>query len=293
VPVCAVIVAVGWRLLRESKDPDARRIPDPLEALLVAAVPAALSFAIIEGPGWGWSDPRVIGGFALAAVLLPVFGWRTLRSATPVMDPALFRIRQFRITNVATVLFATAFYAYLFGNVLFLQTVWHYSVLRAALALAPSPLLVTLIARYAGRLAGRVGYRPVLITGAAVYAAGIGWFALFVTAQPHWLTHWLPGAILTGIGIGMTLPVQSAAATQHLPPARYAVGSAVNSSFRQLGAVLGISVFVAVLGTTTVAGYHRVWWVVAALGLAAGLVWLLPTRRHTRHRGPLAVRGRR
>jgi hypothetical protein len=80
----------------------------------------------------------------------------------------------------------------------------------------------------------------------------------------------------------MTLPVQSAAATHDLPPARYAVGSAVNSSFRQLGAVLGISVFVAVLGTptaaTVLADYHRVWWVVAALGLAAGLVWLLPNR---------------
>jgi EmrB/QacA subfamily drug resistance transporter len=283
VPVCAIIVAVGWRLLRESKDPAARRVPDPIEVLLVAAVPAALSYAIIEGPDQGWSDPRVIGGFVLAAVLIPVFLRRMRHSGTPVMDPALFRVRQFRVTNVATVLFGTAFYAYLFGNVIFLQTVWHYSVLRAALALAPSPLLVTLVARYAGKLAGRVGYRAVLVTGAAVYAAGICWFALFVTTQPHWLAHWLPGAILTGLGIGMTLPVQSAAATQHLPPARYAVGSAVNSSFRQLGAVLGISVFVAVLGTpaaaTALADYHRVWWVVAALGLAAGLVWLPPARR--------------
>ncbi|HEY1573103.1 MAG TPA: MFS transporter [Pseudonocardiaceae bacterium] len=282
VPVCAVIVAFGWRLLRESKDPDAHKIPDPTEALLVAAIPAALSFAIIEGPDRGWSDPRVIGAFALAAVLLPVFLWRMLHSAAPVMDPALFRVRQFRITNAATVLFGTAFYAYLFGNVIFLQTVWHYSVLRAALALAPSPLLVTLVARYAGRLAGRIGYRSVLVTGAIGYAAGICWFALTVTTQPHWLAHWLPGAVLTGIGIGMTLPVQSAAATHDLPPARYAVGSAVNSSFRQLGAVLGISVFVAVLGTptaaTVLADYHRVWWVVAALGLAAGLVWLLPNR---------------
>jgi EmrB/QacA subfamily drug resistance transporter len=285
VPVCAIIVAVGWRLLRESSDTAPRRIPDPLEALLVAAVPAALSFSIIEGPAWGWSDPAVVVGFVVAAVLLPVFVWRMLHSDTPVMDPALFRVRQFRITNVATVFFATAFYAYLFGNVIFLQTVWHYSVLRAALALAPSPLLVTLIARQAGRLAGRIGYRAMLIAGATVYAAGICWFALFVTAEPHWLTHWLPGAVLTGLGIGMTLPVQSAAATHDLPPARYAVGSAVNSSFRQLGAVLGISVFVAVLGTpspaTATADYHRVWWVVAALGLAAGLVWLLPGRRRS------------
>jgi hypothetical protein len=54
----------------------------------------------------------------------------------------------------------------------------------------------------------------------------------------------------------------------------------VNASFRQLGAVLGISVFVAVLGTptatTAVADFHRAWWVIAGLSLAAGLVWLTP-----------------
>jgi EmrB/QacA subfamily drug resistance transporter len=280
VPICAIVVTIGWVLLRESKDPDAKGIPDPIEVLLVAAVPAALSFAIIEGPEWAWSDPRIIGGFALAAVLLAVLLWRGRTSVRPVLDPVLFRIRQFRLTNAATLLFGTAFYAYLLGNVIFLQTTWHYSVLRAALASLASPLVTTLVARFAGTLAGRIGYRPVLISGAVLFAVGMGWFALFVDATPHWATHWLPAAILTGIGIGSTLPVQSAAATQHLPPARYGLGSAVNASFRQLGAVLGISVFVAVLGTptatTAVADFHRAWWVIAGLSLAAGLVWLTP-----------------
>ncbi|HEX3589836.1 MAG TPA: MFS transporter [Pseudonocardiaceae bacterium] len=283
VPICAVIVAIGWGLLRETRDPDARGIPDPAEVLLVAAIPALLSFGIIEGPDWGWSNPWVIGAFALAAALLPVFLWRTFASRMPVMDPVLFRIRQFRLVNIATVLFGIAFYGMLLGNVIFLQTVWHYSVLRAALAMAPSPLLVTLVARSAGVLAGRVGVRPVLITGASLYAAGLAWYALRVGAQPHWLADWLPAAVCTGLGIGMTLPVQSAAATQHLPPNRFALGSAVNGSFRQLGAVLGISVFVAVLGTpteaTAVAAFHRSWWVLTALTVAAGLVWVLPTRR--------------
>ena len=283
VPICAVIAAVGWGLLRETRDPAARGIPDPVEVLLVAAVPALLSFAIIEGPGWGWSNPWVIGAFAVAAALLPVFVWRTVAGRTPVMDPVLFRVRQFRLVNVATVLFGIAFYGMLLGNVIFLQTVWHYSVLRAALAMAPSPLLVTLAARFAGTLAGRLGIRPVLIAGALLYAVGLSWYALRVGPHPHWIADWLPGAVGTGLGIAMTLPVQSAAATQHLPPARFALGSAVNSSFRQLGAVLGISVFVAVLGTptpaTAVADFHRTWWVLVALSVAAGLVWVLPARR--------------
>jgi EmrB/QacA subfamily drug resistance transporter len=285
VPICVVIVILGARLLRESRDPHAAGIPDPIGVLLVAAIPALLSFAIIEGPDWGWSDPRVIGAFVLAAALLPAFLWRSSSAAHPVMDLALFKVRQFRLTNVATLVFATAFYGMLLGNVIFLQTEWHYSVLRSALASAPGPLLVTAVARSASKLASRIGYRPVLIAGAVSWAVGSGGFALLVGGSPHWATHWLPWTLLIGLGIGLTLPVQSGAAVQSLPPARYAIGSAINASFRQLGAVLGISIFVAVLGTptpaTVVRDFHRTWWVFAALGLASGLVLLIPQLRRS------------
>jgi EmrB/QacA subfamily drug resistance transporter len=283
VPICAAIVLFGVRALRESRDPHAAGIPDPVGVLLVAAVPALLSFGIIEGPDWGWTDPWVVGAFVLAALLLPTFVWRSATAARPVMDLALFRVRQFRLTNAATLLFATAFYGMLLGNVIFLQTEWHYSVLRAALASAPGPLVVTLVARAASTLAARTGHRPVLVTGAVLWALGSAGFAFDIGATPHWLTHWLPWTLLIGLGIGMTLPVQSGAAVQSLSAARYAIGSAVNASFRQLGAVLGISLFVAVLGVptpaTAVADFHRVWWVFAALGLASGLVLYVPRLR--------------
>ena len=85
----------------------------------------------------------------------------------------------------------------------------------------------------------------------------------------------------------MTLPVQSSAAVPALPPGRFALGSAINASFRQLGAVLGISVFVAVLGAAAgaaeVTAYHRIWLTFAALSLASGAVLFVPPfRRATR-----------
>ena len=283
VPICAVVAFLGTRLLAESRDPDASGVPDPLGVLLVAAVPAVLSLGIIEGPDWGWSDPRVIGAFVVAALLFPVFLWRTTTAARPVLDLALFKVRQFRLVNVATLLFATAFYGLLLSNVIFLQTVWHYSVLRSALASAPGPMLVTVVARPASRLAAAIGPRRVLLAGAVSWAAGAAGYALTVGSSPHWATHWLPWMLLIGLGIGLTLPVQSGAAVQSLPPGRFAIGSAVNSSFRQLGAVLGISVFVAVLGSptaaTAVGDFDRVWWVFAALGLAAGLALFAPVLR--------------
>jgi hypothetical protein len=95
--------------------------------------------------------------------------------------------------------------------------------------------------------------------------------------------RWLPVALLTGLGIGLILPVQSGAAVQALPPGRFALGSAINASLRQLGAVLGISLYIAVLGTPGTAGavesFHRVWWLFTALGFTAGLLLWAPRLR--------------
>jgi EmrB/QacA subfamily drug resistance transporter len=281
VPICAIIVLFGLRTLREGRDPHAEGLPDPLGVALIAAMPAAVSFAIIEGPRWGWSDGRVIAGFVLAVVLLPLFLLRSRVARHPAIDLSLFAVRQFRLVNVATLVFSAAFYGTLLSNIIFLQTVWHYSVIRAALATSPGPLVVAVVANFSTRLAHTAGPRRVLAVGAACYAAALALYAGVTSAHPQWLTHWLPIALLLGVGIGMTLPVQSSAAVQALPPARFALGSAINASFRQLGAVLGISLFVALLGTPTsvtgaVNAFHHVWWLFAAFGVFSGLVIWTP-----------------
>ena len=143
--------------------------------------------------------------------------------------------------------------------------------------------MVALLARLAGRLAGRVGFRPVLLAGAACWALASAAFALTIGPSAHWATHWLAPALLTGVAIGLTLPVQSGAAVASLPAARLGLGSAINASFRQLGAglgaVLGVSLFVAVVGdtrTATITDYHRAWWILGAIGL----ILLLPRLAH-------------
>ncbi|MGI5517943.1 MFS transporter [Streptomyces sp. CA-106131] len=57
VPICALVLIVGLRLLRETREQGARGIPDPLGAVLIAVIPAALSLGIVEGPSWGWTSP--------------------------------------------------------------------------------------------------------------------------------------------------------------------------------------------------------------------------------------------
>jgi MFS family permease len=142
--------------------------------------------------------------------------------------------------------------------------------------------MVALLARLAGQLAGRIGFRSVLLAGAACWALASAAFALTIGPSAHWTTRWLPPALLTGVAIGLTLPVQSGAAVASLPANRFGLGSAINASFRQLGAVLGVSLFVALVGdtrTATTADYHRTWWILGATGLASGLILLLPRLR--------------
>ena len=102
----------------------------------------------------------------------------------PVLDLTLFSARSFSVANVATLLYAMGFFAMLLGNILFLTGVWHYSILRAGLAVTPGPLVVAAVSGPAGRLADRIGFRPVLLAGTACFAGGLVWYATRMGLEP-------------------------------------------------------------------------------------------------------------
>jgi len=160
---------------------------------------------------------------------------------------------------------------------LFLTGVWHYSIMRAGLAVTPGPLVVAVVAGPAGKLASRIGFRPVLVAGAASFALGLATYVARVDASPAYLANWLPGTLIVGLGIGLTFPVLSAAAVSSLPPHRFAVGSAVNQTARQIGGAIGIAVLVMLLGTPqnaadAVTRFHHVWTYGAGAALLSGLI---------------------
>ena len=210
---------------------------------------AALVLAVSEGSTWGWTDGRILGALAVALVGGAVFAHRTLHHDDPVIDPTLFHSRSFVIANAATVVYAAGFFAMLLGNILFLTSVWDYSIMTAGLAVTPGPVVVALLAGPAGKLAARVGFRPVLLFGATCFALGLSSYVLLVEDTADYVGTWLPGTLLVGLGVGFTFPVLSAGAVSSLPPARFAVGSAVNQTARQVGGALGIAILVALIGS--------------------------------------------
>jgi EmrB/QacA subfamily drug resistance transporter len=282
-PFCLAAFWFGRRLLVESRAPRADGGADLLGVVLVTAVFGLLSLGLVQGEGWGWGSARTVGAFAGAAVLTPALVWRGLHHTRPALPARLFANRSFSTATLGTLLFGTAFYGQILCNVLFLSGVWHYSLMRTALAILPSPLIAAAVAPVAGRWADRYGYRAVVVPGAASFVLASLWLASATTAQPDYLTHFLPAGVFAGLAIGLAFSTLGAASSQGLPPEQFGVGSAVSAMSRQLGAVVGVAVLVAVLGTpspaTVVPAFHDAWHVTAVAALLCTLVSLgLPGR---------------
>ena len=279
-PIGLVAWAMGRRVLVGTEPDRVHSYPDYPGAALLAGTLAALVLAVSEGPSWGWSSPAVVGSLLVSVALGSLFLYRSAHHADPVLDLNLFKARSFRVANVATFVYAMGFFAMLLGNILFLTSVWNYSILVAGLAVTPGPLVVAVVAGPAGKLADRVGFRRVLLVGFVVFAAGLSWFAVHVGADPAYLTVWLPGTLIVGLGIGLTFPVLSAAAVSSLQRERFSVGSAVNQTARQAGGALGVALLVVILGTpqseaAALSAFRHLWLYAAAMATISGLVCVL------------------
>ncbi|HVA02205.1 MAG TPA: DHA2 family efflux MFS transporter permease subunit [Acidimicrobiales bacterium] len=295
-PVGAVAWTVGRRVLHDSKSDKVRARPDYLGVVLLSTALAALVLGISEGPSWGWSGGRVLACFLIAAVQGASFVYRSAHHAEPVLDLTLFSARSFSVANVATLFYAMGFFAMLLGNILFLTSVWHYSILRAGLAVTPGPLVVAAVSGPAGRVAARVGFRRVLLVGTACFAGGLVWYATRIGLHPAYLARWLPATLITGLGIGLTFPVLSAAAVSSLHPERFAVGSAVNQTARQVGGAFGVALLVVILGSPHTAAvaldnFRLLWWYAASMAVGSGVACSLlrPTEAASTRRVAMSV----
>lgn len=246
-PIAAAAAFVTPRLVPESVMGGA--LPDLGGIALVTGAVGALALAITQGSDWGWSSPVVVGLFVVAAASAPAAVLRSRHHPSPAIDLDVFRSRTVAVANAATFLYAVGFFAMLLANVLFLTSVWGYSTLAAGLAITPGPLVVAALSGPSGRLAARVGYGPVLVAGGLTFAAGLTWYVALVGTETAFLTHWLPGSLLVGLGVALSFPVLSAAAVADLPQERFGIGGAINQTARQIGAVIGVAVLIAVIGT--------------------------------------------
>jgi EmrB/QacA subfamily drug resistance transporter len=247
IPVGLGVAAIAYKRLDEVREPNPGPWPDALGVVLIAAGIALLTSAIVKGPDWGWGDPRILAGFVTSVIALAAFFRRSATHPAPVVDLDLLRVRSFAVGNAATMVFFAGFAAMLLAGVLLLTEVWGYSVTRAGVALVPGPAMAALFAAPAGRLTGRYGPRPVVFAGGLVFAAGFLLLLAMVEPTPDYAGSFLPGFMVGGIGVGLSVGSLPGAVTSSLPPERFATGSAVFGMSRQLGSAIGVAVLIALL----------------------------------------------
>jgi len=272
VPVGIVALLAAGRVLVEARDERARR-PDLGGTVLLVAAIGLLSLGLVRAPDWGWGGAATIACLAAAAAGVALFALRCARHPAPVVELSMLRVRSYAMANLAGLLFTVGFAATLLGNVLFLTGVWGWSVLHAGVALAPGPVCAALTAVPAGRLAARVGQARVAAVGCLLFALSAAWCAWRMETDVVYASVLLPAWMVGGVGVGLTLAPLSSAAAASLPPARFATGTAVFTMARQVGAVLGVAVLVALIGSPApdaVLDAFRDGWRFEALAAALG-----------------------
>ncbi len=242
-----VVTLVGVPNSREG----AARPFDTAGSVLSALAIGGLVLGIHEGPEKGWGHPLTMVGLVVGVVALAGFVVRERTTPDPLLDLSAFRDRGLASgTATLLIVFATMFGIFL---VLFpfFQAVIGWSALRSAAALLPMAVAMMPMSTVAPRIAERVGSRTTMLVGLGLFGTGLAVLALSASVEGGYLSV-LPGLVVMGLGMGLTMTPATAAITETLPADKQGVASALNDTSREIGGAIGV----ALLGSILSAGYR-------------------------------------
>ena len=290
VPVGIAAVILTALFVPESKAATARR-PDPAGQLLIIVLLLTLTYAIIEGPSYGWGAARIVACFAIAVAALAGFLWHEHRREQPLVDLRFFRSLPFSGAALTAISGMGAFAGFLFLITLYLQDVRGYRPLLAGLCLVPMAAVMACSAPLAGRMIARRGTRPpLLIAGTGLLAGGV-MLAFITAASPIWYV--LASCIVFGAGMGWVNAPITNNAVAGMPRSQAGVASGIASTSRQVGSSLGVAITGSILAgglhgllPTSASGFTAAarpgWWIIAVLGAVVLLLALATTGQRGR-----------
>jgi MFS transporter, DHA2 family, multidrug resistance protein len=246
VPVVVAALVLGQLFVPTSRDPSAPPIDVPGALLSIAGL-VVLVWAIIEGPG-GWTDPEILGAFALSAVLLGTFVLWERRVRFPMLDMSFFRNPRFSAASGAIMLTFFAMFGSLFLLTQFLQSILGYTPLEAGIRLLPMAGVMLVISPLSAKVVERIGSKIVVATGLSVGAVGLI-LASRLTAGASY-PEVLASLVVLAAGLALVMPPATESIMGSLPLAKAGVGSAVNDTTRQVGGALGVAVLGSVMSST-------------------------------------------
>ncbi len=270
-PICAAALILTAVFVPESKSSTMRGI-DPIGQLLAVVALFGLVFVLIEGPGLGWSDLRIVAVAGVAAVSFVAFLRYESQRRDPFIDLRFFGSIPFASATVIAVCTFAAWGAFLFMMSLYLQGVRGYSAMHTGLVYLPIAIGALFFSPLSGRLVGRYGSRPSLLTSGILITAASAMLAFLTETTPVWVI--VVVFAVYGIGFGMVNAPVTNAAVSGMPQDRAGAASAVTSTSRQVGVSIGVALCgslagpaLAGTGAQFTEAARPLWWVSIALGL--------------------------
>ncbi len=280
VPIALTLVL----LKRLTADPAAQtgtRV-DIIGAVLGVLGLALPVFALIEQANFGWSSPVILLPLIVGLLCFIAFIVHEQRTRQPMMPLGLFRVRNFWVGNLATVLIYAALSLGSFILAVFLQQVGGYSATLAGLALLPVSIFSIALSGAVGQFAARFGPRAFMCAGPII--AGIGFFLLLrVDADVAYVGQVLPGVAVFGLGLTITVAPLTSAILGAIDPRRSGIASAVNNAVSRVAGLVAIASASIIVGPMLdLAGFHRAALATGILLVAGGIISGLGIQNPTR-----------
>jgi len=250
-PVVLVLAALpmALRAIPNSREVSEHKF-DLVGALTSLVSVVGFIFALTEGPEQGWTTPATLLSFLVGVGGAIVFVVWELRQASPLLDVRLFRQRGLASGSVSLLAVfgvPSGIFVVLYP---YFQAVLGWSGLLATIACMPMLVLMIVCSGLAPRLGARIGVRLAMATGIFLGGAGLALMAILVSINGGYLSV-LPGYVVMGLGMGLSMTPSTEAITSSLPRERQGVASALNDIAREFGSGLGV----ALLGAVLTAGY--------------------------------------
>lgn len=246
IPVAIVAIAAGAWIIPTSKDPESVKL-DPLGALLSIVGLVAVVFALIEAPHNGWTDPTILGAFAIGFVTLGAFAAWEMRIDHPMLDVTFFRNARFSAASIAVTLVFFGMFGFSFLLTQYLQFVLGYSPSEAGLRMMPLALTLMVVAPTSTRIVERLGTKIVVGTGLVLVSAALALNAGLQVDSSYVQVVWR--MMLLAVGMGLVMAPATESIMGSLPLGKAGVGSAVNDTTRQVGGALGVAIVGSVLSS--------------------------------------------
>lgn len=294
-PVAALVVAVAWRHVPETRDPDATGPVDVPGGLLVTLGLIGITYGLIEGPSAGWSSGPVLAALVAGAALGAAFAGRERRAIAPMLPLSLFSSAQFTVTNLVTFVIYGAIGGSLFLLPIQLQQASGYTALEAGVSLLPVTVIMLTLSARSGALAGRIGPRLQMSAGPLVVAAGLALFSR-ITGSGDYVTEVLPAVVVFGVGLAVTVAPLTATVLAAAPAQHAGMASAVNNDVARAAGLIAVALLPAAGGITgdayrhpgqLSAGFHTAVLIAAGLCAAGGLLAAFTIRNPARPAKPV------